>query len=163
MATNLVDLAMFVFDDFKPGTYKGGEGNQLLLKAKRGGWPQTLFALHGRPLPVGPLVIYTIWSVLAIAMAQLVHLDPYGEPTLVLHVNVLGLSGSALFFLLVFRTNAWCARADRRALRALPVRSVPHRARPLLSHIPMAPSSPGRPPRLAATTDGGRAARSGAR
>jgi hypothetical protein len=100
------DFKRLVFDDLRPAVYVGGEGNQLMNESQHGYWPEALFALHGRPLPVGPLLFYTLWNTAAVTLAMLFRIDAYGEPTLTLHVHVLSITGTALFFLLVFRTNA---------------------------------------------------------
>jgi hypothetical protein len=82
-----------------------GEGWRIMAEAPRGYWLATLFVREGRPWP-RPLAFYALWAIASAALSMTCALDDEGDPTLTVDYEVLSLAGFALFFLIVFRTNA---------------------------------------------------------
>lgn len=90
----------------KHHAYAGGEGVLLMNKASKGYWVETALAYHGRPAPVMMLTLFLIYFGAAVAISMLIHLDDDDKPQITLQPSFAAISAPALFFLLVFRTNA---------------------------------------------------------
>jgi putative membrane protein len=75
-------------------------------------WTPSIFAWAGRSFPRGPVFFVTFWSVLVVIIAELWWDDINGDGAGDFQVpsTVLTLTGSGLFFLLVFRTNSSYSR-----------------------------------------------------
>jgi len=91
--------------------YTGGEG-VLLMNADGGAyWSKTLLAYSGRPVPVIPLLAFTVYFVIATTVSYWVNEFVYdGREVVQVDSKVQALLGTALFFLMVFRTNASYSR-----------------------------------------------------
>jgi len=101
---------------------KGGEGVERLLahRDKRGfdtsgNWCLTIFSLHGRAVPVVPLFVYYLYCliVVSVIMVRFQHIFVQCQGTYCFLDSLttpVSIVGSALFFLLVFRTNSSYAR-----------------------------------------------------
>ena len=96
-------LAIDMLRLFNAAGHKGGEGVLLLNVAPRGYWRETLFATAGRPLPPPIVTIFYAVYVVLVTYIDKHHLKDYDlEVDKYMLVSV----GSALGFLLVFRSNA---------------------------------------------------------
>ncbi|GMH38011.1 hypothetical protein BSKO_05895 [Bryopsis sp. KO-2023] len=97
---------------------RGGEGVELLVTNRdkngfdaSGNWFITVFSLRGRAVPVVPLLSYYLYSIAIVTVLMLgfrkQFVDCEGQGCLVESLTVpVSFIGSALFFLLVFRTNS---------------------------------------------------------
>jgi len=90
----------------KPHRYAGGEGVLLMNAANKGYWMETALAYHGRPAPLKMLLLFLIYFVASVCIAMLINLDDDKKPRIVLDSSFAAIAAPALFFLLVFRTNA---------------------------------------------------------
>jgi putative membrane protein len=90
-------------------TVHGGEGTLLMTQAHTGYWLRTLFAVKGRPVPpLGLTVFYALWITGATCLAMLgtEEARERGNLWIKIDTTVITVSGGALAFLLVFRTNS---------------------------------------------------------
>merc|ERR1712192_49147 len=85
--------------------YVGGEGVLQMNAAPHGYWAITLLATHGRPVAWLPVFLVPYFCA-GIAISMLGPSDDEGIPLIVIPQGTEALAGSALMFLLVFRTNA---------------------------------------------------------
>lgn len=90
----------------KHHAYAGGEGVLLMNAAAKGYWRETALAYHGRPAPLLVLAIFLVYFVGAVSLSMFLHLDEEDRPQIKLERSFATISAPALFFLLVFRTNA---------------------------------------------------------
>jgi predicted membrane chloride channel (bestrophin family) len=90
----------------KAPKYVGGEGVLIMNAAKKGYWKETALAYHGRPAPVITLTLFGLYSVGAVSLSMLYNLDDEDKPQIMLNYTFAAVAAPALFFLLVFRTNA---------------------------------------------------------
>ncbi|CAD7704962.1 unnamed protein product [Ostreobium quekettii] len=104
------------------GTARGGEGVEQLLASRdrqgfdsSGNWCMTIFSFRGRATPVVPLLVYYLYClvVVAVIMTRFQHIFVVCQQSycyLDSLTTPVSIVGSALFFLLVFRTNSSYAR-----------------------------------------------------
>jgi len=90
----------------KNNKYTGGEGVLLMNAAAKGYWKETALAYHGRPAPVMVLTMYFFYVAGCVSLSMFVNKDDDDKAQIILNSNFAAISAPALFFLLVFRTNA---------------------------------------------------------
>jgi len=78
----------------------------IMNAAAKGYWKETVLAYQGRPAPVVMLTLFFFYFVGSVTVSMLVHTDDDDKPQIILNSTFAAIAAPALFFLLVFRTNA---------------------------------------------------------
>lgn len=99
-----------MLNPFGSGNCKGGEGTMLIQKAQRGGsgyWLLSLLSLQGRPLCIKPLFCYIAYVlIIVICFLKLIRDEVFEHSNIWAGLqNAMSMYGTALFFLLAYRTD----------------------------------------------------------